>query len=79
MAHIEDTLCPHFTGHVGPVRFRRGHAETDDADLVDYFREQPERYTVTETDEPMTDAELEDEFRQIARGMRDDQDDDPQE
>lgn len=52
MAHIEYTLAPHFTGHIGPVRFRRGHAETDDAELVAYFALQPERYAVTETDEP---------------------------
>lgn len=57
MAHIEDTLAPHFTGHVGPVRFVNGHGETDDAELVAYFALQPERYAVTETDEPRHDAD----------------------
>ena len=54
MAHITDTLAPNFTGHVGPVRFVDGHAETADADLVAYFRADPDRYAVTDTDEPHT-------------------------
>lgn len=52
MAHITDLVAPRFTGHVGPVRFVNGHAETDDPELVDYFRGDPDRYAVTETDEP---------------------------
>ena len=48
MAHITDILAPRFTGHVGPVRFVRGNAETDDPDMVDYFRADPDRYAVTE-------------------------------
>jgi len=51
MAHIEYRLGE-FTGQVGPVRFRKGHAETDDRDMVAFFVEQPETYDVTETDEP---------------------------
>lgn len=46
MAHIEDVLCPHFTGHVGPVRFVKGHADTDDPDLIDYFTNEGGRYVV---------------------------------
>lgn len=69
VAHITDLVAPQFTGHVGPVRFVRGHAETDDPDLVDYFRADPDRYAVTDTDEPAEDAE----------GHDDEQDDDPQE
>lgn len=68
MAHITDNLARHFTGHVGPVRFVNGHGETDDPDAVDYFRADPDRYTVTDTDEP---AEQDD--------PQDDQDDDAQE
>lgn len=54
MAHITDLVAPHFTGHVGPVRFVNGHAETDDPELVAYFGQQDDRYVVTETDEPPT-------------------------
>lgn len=52
MAHITDLVAPHFTGHVGPVRFVNGHAETDDPVLADYFAEQSDRYQVDATDEP---------------------------
>lgn len=55
MAHIEYTLAPHFTGHIGPVRFRRGHGESDDPEVVEFFRAQPELYMVAETDEPRRD------------------------
>lgn len=51
MAHITDLVAPHFTGHVGPVRFTNGHAETDDPELVAYFEADPDRYVVTITDE----------------------------
>ena len=69
MAHITDILAPHFTGHVGPVRFVNGQAETDDPELVAYFAADPDRYAVTETDEPRGHNDPED----------DPQDDDPQE
>lgn len=72
MAHITDNLAPHFTGHVGLVRFVNGHAETDDPDMVAYFAADPDRYAVTETDEP---ADQDDEH---AEGD-DPEDDDPQE
>jgi len=49
MATITDRLG-HFTGHVGPVRFTKGVATTHDADMVAYFRADPDRYDV-ETDE----------------------------
>lgn len=78
MAHITDLVAPHFTGHVGPVRFVNGHAETDDPDLVAFFDGDPDRYRVDATDEPAAD-ELDDEKLQITRGVRDDQDDDTQE
>lgn len=71
MAHITDLVAPNFTGHVGPVRFTRGHAETDDPELVAYFAADPDRYAVTITDEPAEDHD--------AEGHDDEQDDDPQE
>lgn len=49
MAHISHRLGE-FTGHVGPVRFVKGHAETDDPDLVDYFTSLPDVYDVTRDD-----------------------------
>lgn len=70
MAHITDLVAPNFTGHVGPVRFVRGHAETDDPELVDYFRADPDRYAVDETDEPAPEGDHEQD---------DPQDDDAQE
>lgn len=46
MAHIVDTLAKHFTGHVGPVPFKNGHAECADPDLIEFFESQPDRYVV---------------------------------
>lgn len=66
MATITDRLG-RFTGQVGPVRFYRGVAETDDPDMVAYFRADPDRYDV-ETDEPGPDESHDDP-----------EDDDPQE
>lgn len=73
MAHITDILAPRFTGHVGPVRFVRGHAETDDPQMVDYFTADPDRYAVTETDEPATP------YTDATERQVDALDDDPQE
>lgn len=89
MAHVTDILAPHFTGHVGPVRFVNGHGETDDPELVAYFAADPDRYTVTATDEPAepyTDA-TQRQVDALERGMPHDlvatitneQDDDTQE
>jgi hypothetical protein len=58
MAHITNTLQPHFTGHVGPVRFINGHADTDDTDLLEFFHGQPDVYDV-QADEDDTDADPE--------------------
>lgn len=52
MAHIVDTLAKHFTGHVGPVRFIDGHANCDDADLIEFFLGQPDRYVVEGNEQP---------------------------
>lgn len=71
MAHITYDVAPHFTGSIGPVRFVKGHGETDDPVVADWFAEQPDLYTVTETDEPAHDDEHEPEG--------DPEDDDPQE
>lgn len=49
MTTIIDRLG-HFTGHIGPVRFRNGVAETHDPDMVAYFQDDPDRWDV-ETDE----------------------------
>lgn len=46
MAHI---ARKDFTGHVGPVRFIKGHAETDDADVIAFCASRPE-YDVTDSD-----------------------------
>lgn len=51
MAHITCTLRPHFTGQVGPVRFRNGHGETRDPEALAYFRALPDEYAVDEPDE----------------------------
>lgn len=45
MAHITHRLGG-FTGHVGPVRFVNGHAETSDPDMVDFFANDPDTYDV---------------------------------
>lgn len=37
-----------FTGHVGPVRFEDGKAETDNPAMLAHFKRDPERYEVTE-------------------------------
>lgn len=71
MAHITDLVAPHFTGHVGPVRFVNGHAETDDTDMVAYFEADPDRYAVTATDEAPDGDEHDD--------PENPEDDDPQE
>lgn len=55
MAHITNTLQPHFTGHVGPVRFTNGHAETDDPEMVAYFQADPDRYAVDPQDHELDD------------------------
>lgn len=82
MAHITDLVAPHFTGHVGLVRFVKGHAETDDPDLVAYFEGDPDRYQVTATDEP-ADSFLPDlldaQQRTWDERHGDNPDDDPQE
>lgn len=51
MAHIKYTLSPHFTGHVGPVRFKDGHADCDDPELLDFFKGQPDLYDVDDPDD----------------------------
>ena len=66
MATITNRLGP-FTGHVGPVRFTEGVAETEDPDMVAYFEADPDTYDVDGVDLP---ANL--EQRQVAaleRGM----------
>ena len=74
MAHITYDVAPHFTGSIGPVRFVKGHGETDDPELVEFFRGDPDLYTVTETDEPAPESDdLED------NEPNDPQDDDTQE
>lgn len=50
MAHIINTLQPHFTGHIGLVRFVNGHAEADDADLVAFFADRPDEFEVHDED-----------------------------
>lgn len=64
MAHISHRLGP-FTGQVGPVVFVKGEAETDDADMLAYFAEDPDTYDVQAVDLPPVDP--------------DDPDDDPDE
>lgn len=49
MAHISHRLG-HFTGHIGPVRFTNGEAQTDDPDMLAYFAEDPDTYDVREAD-----------------------------
>lgn len=49
MAHIQYRLGK-FTGHVGPIRFRDGEAETEDGDMLAYFLADPDTYDVTEDD-----------------------------
>lgn len=48
MATIE-TKHSKFTGHVGPVSFTEGKAETDLPTMVAHFKRDPERYEVTES------------------------------
>jgi hypothetical protein len=62
VAHIVNTLQPHFTGHVGPVRFVNGHAETADPELVDYFRALPDTYDVDVTTDLLRVAGAGDEY-----------------
>lgn len=52
MAHIRCTLRPHFTGQVGPVRFRNGHGETTDPEALAYFHALPDEYDVDEPERP---------------------------
>lgn len=52
MAHIRCTLRPHFTGQVGPVRFKNGHGETSDPEALAYFEANPDEYDVTDTTVP---------------------------
>lgn len=44
-----------FTGQVGPVRFDKGVAETDEADMVAYFKADPDTYDVDEDEQPEVD------------------------
>lgn len=50
MAHIRNTLQPHFTGHIGLARFVNGHAESDDPDAVAFFADRPDEFDVTDPD-----------------------------
>lgn len=47
MATIK-TRHSEFTGHVGPVSFTNGEAETELPAMVAHFKRDPERYEVTE-------------------------------
>ena len=51
MATITDRLGQ-FTGQVGPVRFVKGVATTEDPDMVAYFAADPDRYDVETDDLP---------------------------
>lgn len=51
MAHIRNTLAPHFTGHIGGVRFVAGHAECDDPDAVAFFADRGDEFDVTDPDD----------------------------
>jgi len=42
----------HFTGHVGPVRFHRGVAQTHDPDMVAFFEADPDTYDVERDEQP---------------------------
>lgn len=74
MAHITYTLAPHFTGHVGPVRFTNGHGETDDPEVAAWFADRPDEYDVTLDGEPYV---TEDELQSLAAEL-DALDDDPE-
>jgi hypothetical protein len=52
MARITCNQPAHLTGHVGPVRFVDGHAETEDAEALAYFASDPERFTVETPEAP---------------------------
>lgn len=54
MAHIAHRLGE-FTGHIGPVRFVKGHAETEDPDLVEHFKGDPDTFDVTEDADALED------------------------
>ena len=56
VATITDRLGP-FTGQVGPVRFVKGVATTEDPDMVAYFAADPDRYDVETDDLPDPDPE----------------------
>ena len=68
MATITNRLGP-FTGHVGPVRFTEGVAETEDPDMVAYFEADPDTYDVDGADAPEPPQE---------REFRDDHEDNPE-
>lgn len=51
MATITNRLGP-FTGHVGPVRFVNGVAETDDPEMLAYFAADHDTYDVDGLPEP---------------------------
>jgi len=59
MATITNRLGP-FTGHVGPVRFTKGVAETDDTDMVAYFEADPDTYDVDGVPEPPDPSDADD-------------------
>lgn len=46
MARITCTDPAELTGHVGPVRFVDGEGETEDAELLAFFGDNPDRFTV---------------------------------
>lgn len=46
-----------FTGHIGPVAFVKGEGSTEVPTALAYFRRHPDRYEVTEDEQP-TEAEL---------------------
>ena len=56
MATITNRLGP-FTGHVGPVRFTKGVAETNAPDMVAYFLADPDTYDVDGLPEPVSEPE----------------------
>jgi hypothetical protein len=56
MAHIAHRLGE-FTGHIGPVAFVKGHAETDDPDVIAYCADRPDEYDVTEDGAPFIEPD----------------------
>ena len=50
MARI--TMPSGFTGHIGSVKFTKGEGESDNPGMLAYFAKYPERFVITEPEQP---------------------------